>query len=321
MPEFSIITSFLGQTKDRFHVYNQTKSLEEKFAVVAAMPGYTGVEVVYPYEVSDVAELTGALDRHGLELSAVNVNVKGEPEFVSGGITSDSRAVREKAIRFIKEAKEFALAVGAPRVTCCPLGDGFEFPFQVEYRTMWKRLADAFGEGAAHKPEMPLFIEYKPKETRGRCFLNRAADTLHLLRDIGETNLGITMDYGHSVYGGEHPAETLTMLHYSDYPYYVHINDNDKSWDWDFFCGSHTLLEYIEFIYYLKRYGYESHLTTDSHPTRWDMQEMFTINSRITTKIWNKLDEIGMDAIAGWIEEPNYMKTWKKIEEELFTFT
>jgi xylose isomerase len=185
---------------------------------------------------------------------------------------------------------------------------------------MWKRLADAFGEGAAHKPEIPLFIEYKPKETRGRCFLNRAADTLHLLRDVGAKNLGITMDYGHSVYGGEHPAETLTMLHYSDYPYYIHINDNDKSWDWDFFCGSHTLLEYIEFIYYLKLYEYDAHLTTDTHPTRWNMKEMFTINSRITTKIWNKLDEIGMNEIASWVEGANYMETWKKIEEKIFSF-
>ena len=71
---------------------------------------------------------------------------EGEPEFVSGGITADAKEVRDKAIRFIKEAKEFATEMQAPRVTCCPLGDGFEFPFQVEYQTMWKRLADAFGE-------------------------------------------------------------------------------------------------------------------------------------------------------------------------------
>jgi hypothetical protein len=31
----SVITAFLGQTKDRFHVYNEPKTVDEKFAMVA----------------------------------------------------------------------------------------------------------------------------------------------------------------------------------------------------------------------------------------------------------------------------------------------
>jgi hypothetical protein len=44
----SIITSFLGQTTDRFHKYNAPKTVDEKFAMVAATPGLEAVEVVYP---------------------------------------------------------------------------------------------------------------------------------------------------------------------------------------------------------------------------------------------------------------------------------
>ncbi len=321
--KYSLITSFLGQTKDRFHTYNTPKTLDEKFATVAGIPGYSGVEVIYPYEVGPAAgisveELQKTLDKYGLGVSAINVNVKGEPEFVSGGITSPDKAVRGKAIQFIKEAKDFAAEIGVNRVTCCPLGDGFEFPFQTDYQRAWGYLEEAFGEGAAHRPEVILHIEYKAKETRRHCFLARAADTLVLINKIGVKNLGVTMDYGHSILADEHPAETLSVLHSSGYPYYIHINDNDKTWDWDFFTGSHTLLEYIEFIFYVRQFGYDDFMTSDTHPTRWDMQKMFGINARLTEKIIALLDRLGLDAIRDKLDNGDYPSTWQFIEEEVF---
>ncbi len=317
MFKYAIITGFLGETKDRFHTYNGPISLEEKFRQVASIPHYSGVEVVYPYEVGPAEEVVATADGTGVSFAAVNVNIKGEPEFVSGSVTSPDPAIRAKAVRFIREAKDYAHQVGAPRVTCCPLGDGFEFIFQEDYRSAWTRLVDCFGEAAEYRPEIPLLIEYKPKETRRHCYLNRAADTLVLVKDIRNGALGITMDYGHSIYAGEHPAETLSMLHYSGHPYYVHINDNDKTWDWDFFTGSHTFLEYVEFVYYLKRYGYEDFLTSDTHPTRWSTAHMFAINARVTEKVSRLLDTIGLKEIQTHIEGRDYMETWRFIETRI----
>ena len=187
-------------------------------------------------------------------MAAVNVNVKAEPEFLNGGLTSTKKAVREKAVRFIKESKDFAAAIGADKVTCCPLGDGFEFAFQCDYRKMWTHLVDAFGECGSYREEIPLFIEYKPSETRGKCFVDSAAKTLCLLHDIGLNNMGVTVDFGHSVYGGEQPAEAVALVAGSPWRLYIHINDNDGRWDWDYFCGTKHFLEYVEFLYYLKKY-------------------------------------------------------------------
>jgi len=92
-----------------------------------------GVEIVYPYEVNDPIETREALNKHKLNIAAINVNVKAEPEFRNGGLTSHNKEVRNKAVRFIKDAKDFAGAVGANKVTCCPLGDGYEFAFQNDY--------------------------------------------------------------------------------------------------------------------------------------------------------------------------------------------
>lgn len=316
--KLAVISSFLGKTKDRFHEYNEVRTLDEKFAMAAAIPGMKGLEIVYPYEVSKVEETAALLKKHGLSVAAVNVNVKAEPEFRNGGLTSEDPAVRAKAVRFIKEAKDFAEALGADKVTCCPLGDGYEFAFQYDYARSWNFLRDAFKEAGAYKPDIKLFLEYKPSETRGTCFLNTAGKTLYMLQQIGNTNIGVTLDFGHSMYGGENPAEAAALVLESPFPLYVHINDNDAKWDWDYFCGTKHYLEYVEFLYYLKKYGYSDWLTSDTSPTRWDIAGTFEANTRMTTKILKLLDRIDLKELSSRTGTADYLSTWKFIEREIF---
>ncbi len=318
MLNMAIITGFLSNTKDRFHEYNAPLEIDEKFALMAQIDGYDGVEIVYPYEVNDAAATRQALDNYGLNVAAVNVNVKAEPEFRNGGLTAALPEVRAKAVRFIKEAKDFAQAVGADKVTCCPLGDGYEFAFQYDYAKSWKYLVETFGEAGDYKRSIPLFVEYKPSETRGRCFVDTASKALCLLTDIGIAEMGVTLDFGHSMYGNENPAEALVMLAESPYPYYIHINDNDGRWDWDYFCGTKHFLEYVEFIYYLKRYGYTGYLTSDTSPTRWDIQGTFEANSRMTNRIWQLLDRVDQGRLASLMAAGDYLETWKFIESNIF---
>jgi len=301
MVKNAIITSFLSKTKDRFHEYNAAKTLVEKFDMIKQIEGADGVEIVSPYEVMDAPTTKKLAAERGIKFAAVNANVKAEPEFRDGGLTSPSKDVRKKAVGFIKTAKDFAEAIGANKVTCCPLSDGYEFAFQADY-----------------KRNIPLFIEFKPSETRGTCYLDNAAKTLLLIRDIGIKELGVTLDFGHSVYGGNNPAEELVLLAESGQPYYIHINDNNGKWDWDYFCGSKHLLEYAEFLYYLKKYGYNDYLTSDTSPTRFNIIETFAINARITNKLWQLLDEADKNGLKASIGSSDYLKTWKIIEENIF---
>jgi len=313
----ALITAFVSRTKDRFHDYNAEKSLAERLEMVAQMDGMSGVEVIFPYEVSDAQLLKSLLKKYGLEIAAINVNVKAEPEFRNGGLTSTDPAIRQKAVQFIKNAKDFVHASGADKVTCCPLGDGYEFAFQCDYAQMWKFLVETFGEAGSYKPEIPLFIEYKPSETRGRCFLDTAAKTLCLLNDIGISGMGITVDYGHSKYGHENPAEVVALLANSRYPYYIHINDNNGRWDWDYMVASHNFLEYVEFLFYLQEYGYGDFLTSDTSPTRWDIRGTFEINTRMTRKIWDRLNALDRKEFTALIRGGDFLKTWKFIEANI----
>jgi xylose isomerase len=316
--KFALITGFVNKTKDRFHEYNTEKSLAERLEMVSQMEGMSGVEVIFPYEVNDAANLKSLLKKYNLAVAAINVNVKAEPEFRNGGLTSTDPAIRRKAVRFIKDAKDFAQAAGANKVTCCPLGDGYEFAFQCDYAQMWKFLVETFGEAGAYKPEIPLFIEYKPSETRGRCFVDTSAKTLCLLNDIGIKEMGITMDFGHSKYGQENPAEVVALLANGRYPYYIHINDNNGRWDWDFMVASHNFLEYVEFIFYLQEYGYSDFLTSDTSPTRWDIRGTFEANTRMTQKIWDRLNGLDREEFNALIRDGDFLKTWKFVEAKIF---
>lgn len=319
MLKLGIITGFLSRTTDRFHEYNSPLSLEEKFSLMKTIEGYTGVEIVYPYEVNDGKETKDALKRHGLEVAAVNVNVKAEPDFRNGGLTSNDPAIRRKAVDFIKKAKDFASQIGADKVTCCPLGDGYEFAFQYDYAQAWKHLVDAFSEAGDYNRDVPLYVEYKPSETRGRCFIDTAAKALCLLNDIQIAEMGVTLDFGHSMYGNENPAEAVSLLEASPYKYYVHINDNDGRWDWDYFCGTKHYLDYVEFLYYLQKYGYDDYFTSDTSPTRWDIKGTFEANSRMTNRIWIMLQRIDTEQLERLMNAGDYLTTWRFIEENIFS--
>jgi len=321
MLKLAVITGFLSRTKDRFHEYNEPIDLEGKFKLLSRIDGYSGVEIVYPYEVNDPQATRLLLDKYNLGIAAINVNVKAEPEFRNGGLTSNDGGIRAKAVGFIKSAKDFAAETGADKVTCCPLGDGYEFAFQYDYARAWKYLVEGFGEAGTYRPEIPLYVEYKPSETRGRCFIDSAAKTLCLLNDIRCPQMGVTLDFGHSMYGNENPAEALALLAASPYKYYIHINDNDGKWDWDYFCGTKHYLEYVEFLYYLKKYGYGDYLTSDTSPTRWDIKGTFEANSRLSNKIWHHLDRIGCEEFARRMDHGDYLETWKFIESNLFGLT
>jgi len=183
---------------------------------------------------------------------------------------------------------------------------------------MWRYLVETFGDAGRYRPEVPLFIEYKPSETRGRCFIDSAAKTLCLLNDIKCPEMGVTVDFGHSLYGNENPSEAIALLANSPYRYYVHVNDNDGRWDWDYFCGTKHFLEYVEFLYYLRKYGYTDYLTSDTSPTRWDVKGTFEANSRLTNKIWRMLEVLDTSELDRLISQGDYLETWQFIEKNIF---
>jgi len=234
-------------------------------------------------------------------------------------LTSLEQAVREKASQFIKDAKNFSAEHWSDKVPCCPLGDVYKFAFHNDYALAWKHLIETFSEAVDYRKEIPLYVEYKPSETRGRCFVDTAAKALCLINIIKIKEMGVTPDFGHSMYGSENPAEAVSLLEASPYSYYIHIDDNDGEWVWGYFCGTKNFLDYVEFLYYLKEYNYDDFFTSDTSPTRSDIRGTFEANSRLTRKIWQLFDRIDWIGLKSLMAKGDYLKIWKFIEQNIFS--
>jgi xylose isomerase len=73
----------------------------------------------------------------------------------------------------------------------------------------------------------------------------------------------------------------------------------------------------VEFLYNLRRCGYDNYLTSDTSPTRWDIKRTFEANARLTNAVWNMLDGLE-EEFARLIEAGDYLNTWRFIENEIF---
>jgi xylose isomerase len=278
----AIIMAFLGKLRDRFCEYQSPLPVEEKLARAAAIPGIQGVELIYPDECANVEGLKATLSSLRLAAAAVNVNLKGHPDFARGA--SPDPGVRCMAVDYIRGAKECASALGSPRVTCAPLADGYDYPFQIDYRKAWTRIVDVLAEACEFRPDIRLHLEHKPADPRTRGLLDTAARVVLLCRDVGSSGLGITFNAGHAVCGGGTPADAFAHVLLARLAYYIHSGDGTEDWDWDLMAGSRHYWQWVEFLYYLKQDGYEGWLTSDAFPVRQDAAELFAANVRITER-------------------------------------
>jgi xylose isomerase len=119
---------------------------------VAAIAGVEGIELRYPVDFEHPAEIGRLLQAHGLALSAVNIDLKDARLFRYGALSARSDAAREAAVGRIREGMDLAADLGAGIVTTCPLADGFEYPFQVDYSAAWAHMLASIRQAAPTGP-------------------------------------------------------------------------------------------------------------------------------------------------------------------------
>jgi xylose isomerase len=314
----SIITAFLGKTQDRFSEYQHPSSLKERLEIISKIDGVTGIEIVYPYETGDPEETKAMMDEYGIEFAAVNANIKKEKQWVQGALSRPKKEIRSGAVEIIKKAKEYAKHVGAPLVTCCPLSDGFDNLFQVDYPKAWRNMIDSVTEAAEYMPEIPLFIEYKINETRVNCHLDSCAKTIVLLKEVKNSSTGITIDFGHSLLAKENPAQVLGMCEESGIDYYLHTNDNDWNFDWDLIGGSRNFLHTVEFFFYAKEFNYDKYFTADASPRIFDMLGFFTHHVEINRAIWNMVGNLDRKKYRKLMKEERHMDLMQLVRNEIY---
>ncbi len=216
------------------------------------------VDINYPFNppgllTSQVAE---ALKRNQLTAIGITPEIYTR-EFCRGAFTNPDPAVRARAIELVSEAVGVARELGCDYVKLWPGQDGHDYPFQVDHGQIWSYAVAGLRSLAEAYPETKFAIEYKPREPRVSMFFSSAAKTLLAIEDMGVDNVGILLDFGHSLYGGESPAEAARLVHSRGLLYGIDVNDNFRGWDDDLVVGSVHLTETLEFFCTLRECGWD----------------------------------------------------------------
>jgi xylose isomerase len=298
--KFAVITAFLGETRNRYMVYQGNRSLPEKLAMAKTIPGLDGLELCYPADFENPAELKALLRQYGFGLAGMNFRSRRTGKWWRGAFIAESSGERQEVVDDLKRAMDCAAELGITRISTCPLNDGADTLFELDYDKAYDRAAETLGAACAHNQAIRLCIEYKKNDPMARCLFGTAGETAAFCLWTGIPNLGATLDLGHALYAEERPAQSAVLLAKARRLFYVHLNDNDGRWDWDMLPGAFHFWESIEFLYVLKKLGYtDDWYAFDVYPKELDTVENFAAAFQITRKleaITDRIDPVKMEA-------------------------
>ena len=78
----------------------------------------------------------------------------------------------------MKFAMDLAAELDTTMITCCPLIDGHNYNFQVDYLKQWAWLEEGIAAAAKHRDDIRISLEYKLNESRNYCILGDMGRTL-----------------------------------------------------------------------------------------------------------------------------------------------
>ncbi len=288
-----------GQFIDRYatDAYGPPVDLLEAIDRAGQVADLVSLDINYPFDESvSVADIKTALDRNGLRCHAITP-ASYSRKYRKGGLTNPDPALRRDCIDLYKAAIPHARELGAKYVKFWPGQDGYDYPFQTDYEDLWNYSVDAVHEVAESAPDMQFAIECKFKEPRTHMLFCNVATTLLAIEDMDVDNVGIVMDLGHSFFARETPSEALQLAHRRGRLTSVEVNDNWREWDDDMTAGSVHLIETLEFMYTLRKIGWDEVILLDQFPFREDPVQAARESITTLRKLDALVDRIDVDAL------------------------
>jgi xylose isomerase len=277
--------------------------MDEMLDLAKEVRGLDGLELVGNWHVNDanIHDVARKFQNRGLKIPMLVPDLWTQAKWGRGSIAAPEAATRQAAVDEIRKVMDWAADLDCPYVDVWPGQDGFDYPFQADYVEAWKWMRDALAKCAGHNPKVRMLVEYKPREPRTHCFVAHAHGVLLLLQ--GLDSVGVLLDVGHSLQGGENVAEAAAILAHHGKLDYLHLNDNYRWWDDDMMVGALHTVEFLELAYWLKRVNYKGWLTLDVFPYReLDKAAVARECGRWIEGFLRAVDRVGMDTITGVIQ-------------------
>jgi xylose isomerase len=251
--------------------YGPPRTLLEMIDLAGQVEDLSVVDINFPFagEGVSLSAIDQALDRNGLSVIGVTPEIYTR-RFAKGAFTNPDPGVRRLANEMCNEAAKMVRHFGADYVKLWPGQDGWDYPFQVDHKALWTASVEGVAELASQNPDLKFVIEYKPREPRVHMSYDSVARTLLAIERMGAPNVGILLDFGHSLYGGESPADAAQLAIDHGRLFGMDVNDNMRGWDDDLIAGSVHPIELFEFFWTLRKNGWEGVWQLDQFPFRED---------------------------------------------------
>ena len=285
---------------DRYAVdgYGDPRSTIEQIELAAEVGDISYVDLNYPFTGGlTTADVKAALERTGLKAIGVTPDIYLR-EHQMGAFTNPDPAKRESARAIMQGAADAVRELGARYVKIWPGQDGFDYPFQVDYKELSRLAVEGMRDLARANPDLKLVIEYKPREPRTHMFWSSAAKTVLGIQAMGVDNVGVLLDFGHALFGGESPAEAAQLLIDHGLLWGMDVNDNYRGWDDDMVVGTVHMTEALEFFHTLRVNGWEGVWQLDQFPFREDVVDNARTSIRFLKALHRALDRLDEDALA-----------------------
>ncbi|MFW5986545.1 MAG: sugar phosphate isomerase/epimerase family protein [Halanaerobiales bacterium] len=303
----------VGPNRDRFVDYTEDRSLQEKCELLSQIEGAKGIELLDPYDDFTVEDVENITSQTGIEVMAVMPAKINGREYKYGSLSSQQQSLRKKAIKEVKKTAELARELNCDLVNIWPGQDGNDYLFQVDYEAIWDNFKSSVGEIAESYPDLRFAIEYKPREPRVNCLLRDATKTVLLCEEIGLDNVGLTLDFGHSLIAGENPTEAAAIATRYNRLFHIHLNDNQGLWDDDLMVGTNHFWKTVEFLLYLRSIGYRDWLSLDLAPFREDSFAATSFSFSMIKKLEAFIEKIDVDKLGNSDSVKSYRELMGKL--------
>lgn len=274
--------------------YYDDMELEEKLEIFSKIKGLTGLVVFYPTAPlpEDPDKIVKLLKDYNLEVSVMEPEVWADRKWKHGGFSTTEKQVRKDIVRILKESIDLAKELDAESVLLWPAHDGFDYPFQTNYRLGWDNLVETVREIGEYDSNVKITIEAKAKDPRQKQYISDTGKALTFVNEVGLDNVGCALDLGHALAAGESLAESVMLLDKYDKLFQIHLNDNYKDADPDMIIGTINFWEVLEFFYYLDKTDYESWSTLDIIAGRDDRIKSLEMATKLTLKYKEMADKL-----------------------------
>jgi xylose isomerase len=279
--------------------YGEPRDVIEAIDLAGQVRDLSVVDINWPFFGGSFsnAQIKEALNRNNLSVIGITPEIYTR-DFVKGAFTNPDAGIRRKAHELVTAACDVVRFHKADYVKLWPGQDGWDYPFQVDHSVQWKNSLDGVGQLASENPDLKFVIEYKPREPRVRMSFGSVARTLLGIEKIGLPNIGILLDFGHALFGGESPADSAQLAIDYGRLFGMDVNDNYRAWDDDLVAGSLHPLVLCEFFLVRPMNNWEGVWQLDLFPFRDDSVATANLAIDFLKGVQRGLDVLDVEALA-----------------------